>query len=118
MTRCDEPDPRYVLPTRRLTETRKVRLTTGQTVHISIGTDPADPDRPREVFYSAGFQSGSQLEFQVQDACVLISLLLQHGHRPTEIVKSLAREERPDGSIAYASVIGLIAAELANYAAR
>ena len=77
-----------------------------------MGYDPNEDGRPREVFYSAGFKSGSALEFQIQDACVLISILLQHGHRPDEIAKSLARTERPDGAIAYASITGLIAAEL------
>jgi hypothetical protein len=114
MTFPGEPAPRHVLPNRRLTETRKIRTSDGHTIHLSIGFDPNEPTRPREVFYSAGFRSGSQLEFQVQDACVLISLLLQHGHSPASIVKSLAREEQPDGSTAYASVIGLIAAELAG----
>ena len=33
---------------------------------------------------SAGFRTGSQLEFQIQDDCVLLSLLLQHGHRPED----------------------------------
>lgn len=55
---------------------------------------------------------GRSLEFQIQDACVLISILLQHGHRPNDIAKSLARSERPDGAIAYASITGLIADEL------
>lgn len=106
------PDPRHDLPTRRLTETRKVKTPEGHTIHLSIGFDPTEPDRPREVFYSAGFKSGSQLEFQIQDACVLLSLLLQHGLRPADVAKSLARKEQPDGQIAYASVTGLIAAEL------
>lgn len=106
------PDPRHDLPTRRLAETRRIETPEGQTVHLSIGFDPAEPDRPREVFYSAGFKSGSQLEFQVQDACVLVSLLLQHGHRPADVAKSLARAEQPDGSMAYASLTGLIVASL------
>ncbi|PZX12435.1 hypothetical protein LX81_03539 [Palleronia aestuarii] len=108
----DHPEPRHDLPDRRLVETRKIVSPEGHTIHLSIGFDPAEPTRPREVFYSAGFRSGSQLEFQVQDACVLLSLLLQHGHRPEDVAKSLARAEQPDHSIAYASVIGLIVDEL------
>ena len=110
----DKPDPRHNLPKRRLTETRRIETTDGHTIHLSIGYDPNQDGRPREVFYSAGFKSGSALEFQIQDACVLISILLQHGHRPEEIAKSLARTERPDGSVAYASITGLIADELVN----
>lgn len=110
----DKPDPRHQLPNRRLTETRKVVTADGHTIYLSIGYDPHEDGRPREVFYSAGFKSGSQLEFQVQDDCVLISLLLQHGHKPADIAKSLARREGPDGSMAYASVVGLIVDELSS----
>lgn len=112
MTYKDTPDPRHELPDRRLTETRKVRTADGHTVHLSIGYDPNENTRPREVFYAAGFKSGSQLEFQVQDACVMISLLLQHGLRPEDVAKSLSRSEQPDGSMVYASIIGVIAEEL------
>jgi len=114
MTYHDKPTSRHNLPARRLTETRKVTTAEGHTIHLSIGFDPKDDGRPREVFYSAGFKSGSQLEFQVQDDCVLISLLLQHGHRPSDIAKSLARSEQPDRKIAYASIVGLILEELAQ----
>jgi len=106
------PEPRHDLPARRLTETLKVTTPEGHTVHLSVGYDPNEHLRPREVFYSGGFRSGSALEFQIQDACVLLSLLLQHGHRPEDIGKSLARTEQPDGSMAYASMIGLIVDEL------
>ena len=41
-----------------------------------------DPLRPVEVFYAEGFRSGADLEFLTQDACVLVSLLLQHGVPP------------------------------------
>ena len=108
----DTPDPRHVLPKRRPSETLKVTNLDGQAIHLTIGYDPADPERPREVFYSAGFKSGSQIEFQIQDACVMFSLLLQHGLRVDEIAKSLSRTEQADGSMTYASVIGLIANSL------
>ncbi len=108
----DKPDPRHNLPKRRLTETRRIEALDGHTIHLSVGYDPNENGRPREVFYSAGFKSGSALEFQIQDACVLISILLQHGHRPDAIAKSLARTEQPDGTMAYASITGLIASSL------
>ena len=110
----DHPEPRHELPKRRLTETRKIMTADGHTIYLSVGYDPKEDGRPREVFYSAGFKSGSQLEFQIQDACVLISLLLQHGHRPEDIKKSLARVERHEGDVAYGSVIGLIADEISG----
>ncbi|WP_279389283.1 hypothetical protein [Primorskyibacter sedentarius] len=42
----------------------------------------------------------------------MISLLLQHGLRPKDVAKSLSRVEQPDGTMAYASIVGLIAEEL------
>lgn len=108
----DTPEPRHKLPTRRLTETRRVTTREGHTIYLSVGFDPNDPTRPREIFYSAGFRSGSALEFQIQDDCVMISLLLQHGLSPADIAKSLARSEQPDGSMAYASIVGLMVEEL------
>lgn len=110
----DIPDPRHVLPTRRHAETKRVTTMEGHTVYLSIGYDPKDPTRPREVFYSAGFKSGSTLEFQIQDACVMLSLLLQHGLKPEDVAKSLSRSEQPDGSMVYASVIGLIVEALVD----
>ncbi len=104
----DAPTGRHNLPSRRLTETRKVKTGNGQKIFLSVGYDPNDQSRPREVFYSAGFRSGSELEFQVQDLCVMISLLLQHGHMPADIAKSLARREMPDGQIQYASIAGVL----------
>ena len=120
------PDPRHDLPARRLCETRRVETPEGHTIHLTVGYDPAEPDRPREVFYSGGFRSGSQLEFQVQDACVLISLLLQHGLTADAVLKSLARteqpglwldgDEEPEAETVHASHVGLIVAELAGAA--
>lgn len=112
----ETPTPRHHLAYRRLSETTTIQTSCGQTVHLSIGFDPSDPKRPREVFYSAGFRSGSQLEFQTQDACVLISLLLQHGLAPNDIAKSLSRLEQPDGTMAYASITGIIADEIVTAA--
>jgi hypothetical protein len=106
------PGPRHVLPTLRLTETRRIETCDGQTIYLSVGFDPCDPERPREVFYSAGFKSGSQLEIQIQDDCVLLSFLMQYGLRPEDVAKSLARNEQPDGSMARASIIGLIVDEV------
>jgi len=103
---------RHKLPARRLTETRKVEMESGQTVFLSVGYDPAEPSKPVEVFYSSGFKSGAQLEFQVQDFCILFSLLLQFGMSPAEVAKSLSRKEMPDGELEYASISGAIVAEL------
>lgn len=71
--------PRRTLPTCRLAENRQFTTAEEHTVQLSIGYDSAEPDGPPEVFYSGGFKSGSQLGFQMQNTCILFSLLQQHG---------------------------------------
>lgn len=111
-TQTETLPQRDTLPNRRLSETRKVETADGATVYLTIGYDPATPSHPREVFYSSGFRSGSQLEFQVQDICVLLSLMLQHGFTPAQLVKSLSKQDQPDRSVAFGSLTGLIAHQL------
>ncbi len=98
------------LPNRRPSITcRLAWLTeTGQRhFHVTIGVD-ITTGKPVEVFYAAGQRIGSQLQHTIQDACVLISLLLQYGVEPGSIEKSLSSvpvfgEPQP------ATVIGVIA---------
>ena len=117
-TLCEQATvpPRRRLPDRRLTETRRVVHTTPDgretVVSVSIGYDPAEPLRPREVFYDAGYRSGADLEFVVQDLCVIVSLLLQHGVDPREIGRSLSVSYGPDEAPHHGSLAGTIAAEL------
>ncbi|WP_170565890.1 TSCPD domain-containing protein [Ruegeria atlantica] len=99
---------RQILPNRRLVETRRVETAFGQTAFISVGYDPAEPLRPREVFYSAGLKSGSDLEFLLHDMCVLVSKLLQCGMPPEDVAKSLSRQETAIGDITHASLFGWI----------
>ena len=110
------PARRHRLPDRRLTETRHVvhRTPDGRAtpVSVSIGYDPAEPARPREVFYDAGYRSGADLEFAVQDLCVVLSLLLQHGVEAREIGRSLSVSYGPDDDAHHGSLAGTIAAEL------
>ena len=90
------------LPDRRPSVTRRVTWQTQASEHrfyVNIGVHP-DTGQMLEVFYADGQRSGSQLQHAIQDACVLISLLLQHGVSPTEIGKSLSTaplfgEDRP-----------------------
>lgn len=121
--------PRRRPADRRLVETRKVTYVrpdgNATKIIVSVGYEAADPTRPVEVFYSEGFRSGSDLEFTVQDACVLISLLLQHGISAERIASSMATRETadadlmsgefvaPEGAASMpASMAGAIAAEL------
>ena len=105
---------RHILPGRRHVETRKVYAPNAQVLHLSVGYDPREPARPLEVFYSAGLKSGSDLEYHMQDMCVLISLLLQRGMEPCEISRSLSRQERPDGDITFATLTGFVLQEIAK----
>ena len=104
------------LPDRRLTETRRVAHHTPNgretPVSVSIGYDPAEPARPREVFYDAGCRSGADLELAVQDLCVVLSLLLQHGVDPREIGRPPSVSWGADDSPHHGSLAGTIAAEL------
>lgn len=127
---CDITDHLRRRPAdRRLGETRKVTYVrpdgNATKIIVSVGYEAADPTRPVEVFYSEGFRSGSDLEFTVQDACVLISLLLQHGISAERIASSMATRETADADLASgefvapegaasmpASMAGAIAAEL------
>ena len=97
------------LPDRRPSITRRAvwqTETSEHKFHVTIGIDPAT-GKVREVFYADGQRTGSGLQHAIQDACVLVSLLLQHGVDPEEIGKSLATapvfgEDRP------ATVVGVI----------
>ncbi len=103
------------LPDRRLTETRHVvhRTPDGRetTVSVSIGYDPAEPACPREVFYDAGYRSGADLEFAVQNLCVVFSLLLQHWIEGREIGQSLSVTYGPNEAPHHGSLAGTIVAE-------
>lgn len=102
---------RTTLPGRRLNET--VDVTFGdETFAICIGFDGnhRDRGRPKEVF-ATGPKIGSTMQAIVSDACVLVSIALQHGIGPADLARSLGRVPRwvngteGDGP---ASVIGLI----------
>lgn len=125
-----DPKPRRRPANRRLAETRRViyERPDGNTTKIivTVGYEAETPTRPIEVFYSEGFRSGSDLEFTVQDACVLISLLLQHGVSIDRIAASMSTRETADadltsgefvapavGTATPASMAGAIVAELA-----
>mgnify|MGYP001041292139 FL=1 len=101
------------LPNRRPSINRKVVWQTDTAEHrfyVTLGLHPATGD-VLEVFYADGQLTGSQLQHTIQDACVLISLLLQHGVSSTDIGKSLSTapvfgQDRP------ATVVGVIAETL------
>ena len=100
---------RNQLPDRRPSITTKVTWETDSGNHrfyVTMGFDPRTGD-VLEVFYADGQRSGSQLQHTIQDACVLISLLLQHGVSAGEIGKSLSTAP-VRGTDGPATVVGAI----------
>jgi hypothetical protein len=78
-----EAPPRRKLPTRRAASTIWVEHITANSTHriaVTYGyAETEHPPRIREVF-CADFKAGSDQHAFVQDACVLLSVLLQTGH--------------------------------------
>lgn len=102
MTRTRSPARRPSLTGRATWQTEAAK----HRFHITAGYDPMT-GRLCEVFYADGQKTGTNLRDTVQDACILISMLLQHGETVNEIGKSLnvapvAGTRRP------ASILGTI----------
>jgi hypothetical protein len=98
---------RTPLPSRRRCETHAIDWR-GAPLTVCIGFD--DGGAPREVFVD-GPREGSDIQHQLADACVVISIALQHDVPPALLLKSLGAvpdwssgEQRP----APASVIGAV----------
>lgn len=82
----------------------------GHPLTISVGYDL--DGRAKEAFVYTT-KVGSDLEALLQDACVLFSMLLQHGESSRSIADSLGREG-VDPQAPAASVLGLLAATVAQ----
>ncbi|ACI97507.1 ribonucleotide reductase [Rhodospirillum centenum] len=93
-------------PDRRPAETAEIAFD-GQRFTVTIGFYP--DGRPGEVF-ADGARIGSDLDALLDDACVALSLLLQHGVDPRRLAGSMGRlgDQRP------ASLIGAVADLLAG----
>jgi hypothetical protein len=106
---------RATLPARRPSITCKVIWQTPQSdhrFHVSMGFSPTSGEL-LEVFYADGQKTGTQLRYSIEEACVLISLLLQHGVTPAQILKSLSTET-VFGAPQPATVFGAIAQAIAK----
>ena len=88
------------LPERRPAETSEIEHG-GMRFAVTIGFYP--DGRPGEVF-THGAKTGSTIDGLLDDACVVVSLLIQHGVEPRTLAQSMGRlgDERP------ASVIGAV----------
>ena len=78
---------RTVLPQRRSNITRAVEWN-GHAFTVTIGLDPATW-QPAEVF--ADTAKGGDMAAALADACVILSIALQHGIAPADLAKSLGR---------------------------
>ena len=78
---------RHLLPPRRPSATLACDWR-GHAIDVTVGFDPA-AGVVREVF--AAVASGGQMADALADACVVISIALQHGIAAADLAKSLGR---------------------------
>ena len=100
---------RQCLPNRRAAMTVGIEHSSQQFT-VTIGFYP--DGRPGEVF-THGIKTGSSLDALLADACVLLSILMQHGVGADELASSMGCH----GSSEPASVIGAVLDLMASAAA-
>ncbi|MXW85609.1 MAG: hypothetical protein F4103_02560 [Boseongicola sp. SB0673_bin_14] len=100
------------LPPRRHSETRRLAWA-GNTIHVTVGYD-RDGVEPREIFYSDGYSSGSDMQALVSDLCIALSVMLQHEDvTAATLKKSMGQAfDVRTGDPMPASVLGLLLDEL------
>lgn len=97
---------RNKLPDRRQSVTISGKYA-GTELAVTIGMFP--DGSPGEVFGNIG-KAGSELERTMNDACVAVSIALQHGASVESIAKTIAaREPWQEPSSIVAAVIGILA---------
>ena len=96
------------LPNRRPNETVDL-LFEGQRYHATIGFDPYG--RPKEVFCH-GAKIGSHMDLLLDDACVALSLLLQHGVEPQDLVHSMGRLNNGGAASVIGALVDLVAGQV------
>ena len=80
--------PRHRLPNRRQNETVNVTHG-GRTYAVTLGFDPVTGE-VREIF-THGAKVGSAMDGILADTSILLSILLQHGVKPSSFVHSMGR---------------------------
>jgi len=78
---------RAALPNRRPSRTYSTAWE-GHPITVTVGFHPAT-GQPMEVFADA--EKGGQMQATIADACVIVSIALQHGIPPEALAKSLSR---------------------------
>lgn len=104
---------REPLPARRQSQTRTIFW---QNHLITITAGYYDDGRIGETF--ADVERGGHMQATLSDACVLISIALQHGHTLATLSKSLAFMPDFAGNEIPASPIGAILTALAEMEAK
>ncbi len=100
--------PRKRLPDRRPNQTMDL-VYDGTLYAVTVGFQP-DTGEPREVF-THGARVGSSMDAILDDACILLSILLQHRVEPAALARSMGRLGRGGQA---ASVIGALTDKLAE----
>ena len=103
--------PRERLPDRRPNQTMDL-VYDGTCYAVTVGFHP-DTGEAREIF-THGARVGSNMDGLLDDACILLSLLLQHRVEPAALARSMGRLGRGGQA---ASAIGALADLLAAKAA-
>lgn len=94
---------RTILPNARPSVTTTVQWN-NHAFPVTIGMSWPDL-RPMEVF--ADVAKGGDIQWAIADACVVISLALQHGITPADLAKSLGRVPSWQGDVP-ASPLGAV----------
>ncbi|MYG26976.1 MAG: hypothetical protein F4213_13295 [Boseongicola sp. SB0677_bin_26] len=101
-------------PNRRFSETRKL-VWSGRTIFVTVGYG-RDGLEPSEIFYSAGYSSGSDMEVLVSDLCIALSVMVQHeGVTAATLGRSMGETfDLRTGDPMPASILGLLIEELSR----
>jgi len=97
---------RQTLPNRRPSATFPVTWQ-DHSFSVTVGFDP-DSGRLSEVFFAGGQKTGTGLQHTIADACVVLSIAMQHGVPAEVFGKSLGRGPDFSGTDLPASPIGAI----------
>ena len=101
---------RQRLPARRPNQTRVIRWagSDDQPTEFSVTVGYFLDGRPGEVFAN-GLRVGSSMQSLLEDACVAVSIALQHGVTPEALAHSMGRVPITKKETRPASIIGAIA---------
>ncbi len=101
---------RECLPARRPNQTRAIRWagSDDQPTEFSVTVGYFLDGRPGEVFAN-GPKVGSTMQSLLEDACVAVSIALQHGVKPEDLARSMGRTPISKTETGPASIIGAIA---------